>query len=45
MKRMPDYRTQLEKEAGVEVIGIKEPPKPVDETAADDKKPAADEKK
>ena len=31
MKRIPDYRTQLEKEAGVEIIGIKEPPKQFDE--------------
>ena len=41
MKRMPEYRAQLEKEAGVKIIGIKEPPKPVEDAA-----PAAlDEKK
>lgn len=44
MKRIPDYRTQLEKDAGVEIIGIKEPPKPVEDAPAmvapSDKTPA-----
>lgn len=46
-KQLPDYRAKLEKEAGVEIIGIKEPPtppanelKPADTKAADTNAPA-----
>ncbi len=39
-KQLPDYRSKLEKEAGVELIGIKDPPKATVADAASDTKPA-----